>query len=96
VVGKLGFPGTAGWVTYVLDGYRATLRFDVDEAAEYPDLGSPLEVWLEHPLPAPLAALGDLDPPARIVECEVLGPLTDLAPGASTTLTISAEFAHPG
>lgn len=95
VVGKLGFPGAAGWVAYSLDGYRATLTFEVDESAEYPDHGSPLEVWLEHPLPSPIAALGDLDPPARIVECEVLGPLTDLAPGASTALTISAEFAHP-
>lgn len=95
VVGKLGFPGAAGWVTYVRDGHRATLTFDVDESAEYPDHGSPLEVWLEHPLPSPIAALGDLDPPDRIVECEVLGPLTDLAPGASTTLTVTAEFSHP-
>jgi hypothetical protein len=91
VVGKLGFPGSAGWVTYDRDGLRATLSFDVDEYAEYPDLGSPLEVWLEHPLPSPIAALGDLDPPAHIVECEVLGPLTDLAPGASTALTMIAE-----
>ena len=89
VVGKLGLPGTAGWVSYG----PLTLSFDVDPAGEYPDEGSPLEIWLEHPLPAPLAALGDLDPPARIVELEVLGPLTTLAPGTSTGLTIRATVA---
>ncbi|VVJ23168.1 Uncharacterised protein [Amycolatopsis camponoti] len=83
VVGKLGVPGTAGWVTYG----ALTLSFDVDPAGEYPDQGSPLEIWLEHPLPEPLAELGDLDPPARIVELEVLGPLTVLAPGAAMSLT---------
>ncbi|WP_284749111.1 DUF4380 domain-containing protein [Amycolatopsis sp. RTGN1] len=87
VVGKLGVPGTAGWVTYG----ALTLSFDVDPAGEYPDEGSPLEIWLEHPLPAPLAELGDLDPPARIVELEVLGPLTTLAPGEATGLSIRAE-----
>lgn len=88
VVGKLGVPGTAGWVTYG----PLTLSFDVDPAGEYPDEGSPLEIWLEHPLPEPLASLGDLDPPARIVELEVLGPLTSLEPGATTSLTIRATL----
>ncbi|MEA5359527.1 DUF4380 domain-containing protein [Amycolatopsis sp., V23-08] len=88
VVGKLGVPGTAGWVSYG----ALTLSFDVDPAGDYPDGGSPLEVWLEHPLPSPLASLGDLDPPARIVELEVLGPLTTLEPGASTALTIRATL----
>ncbi|MGK3200290.1 DUF4380 domain-containing protein [Amycolatopsis sp. MEPSY49] len=86
VVGKLGVPGTAGWVTYG----PLTLSFDVDPAGEYPDEGSPLEIWLEHPVPEPLASLGDLDPPARIVELEVLGPLTWLDPGATASLTIHA------
>ncbi|WP_329053899.1 hypothetical protein OG738_12940 [Amycolatopsis sp. NBC_01488] len=90
VVGKLGVPGTAGWVTYG----PLTLAFDVDPAGEYPDEGSPLEIWLEHPLPAPLAELGDLDPPARIVELEVLGPLTALEPGAFTNLNIRATVGN--
>jgi hypothetical protein len=89
VVGKLGVPGTAGWVRYGVGAASLTLSFDVDPEAEYPDSDSPLEVWLEHSLPAALASLGDLDPPARIVELEVLGPLTTLAPGASTALTIT-------
>jgi hypothetical protein len=91
VVGKLGFPGAAGSLSYTANGRRVTFTFDVDPGATYPDENSPVEVWLEHPLPAPLPHLGDLDPPARIVECEVLGPLTDLAPGATTTLTITVD-----
>lgn len=96
VVGKLGFPGAAGTLSYTLDGLRTTFTFAVDPAATYPDRGSPVEVWLEHPLPQPLAALGDLDPPAHIVECEVLGPLTDLAPGASSALTITVDVEELG
>jgi hypothetical protein len=84
VVGKLGFPGASGTLSYG----GVTFTFETDPAAEYPDQGSPVEVWLEHPQPAPLAALGHLNPPAHIVECEILGPLTDLAPGEQTSLTI--------
>ncbi|PXY29266.1 hypothetical protein BAY59_16795 [Prauserella coralliicola] len=91
VVGKLGFPAATGWLAHTADGTTLTQRFTVDEAAEYPDQGSRVEVWLEHPLPEPLAELGDLDPPARIVECEVLGPLTTLRSGEETTLTIDVE-----
>jgi hypothetical protein len=85
-------PGTAGWVTYG----ALTLSFAVDPAGEYPDAGSPLEIWLEHPLPQPLAELGDLDPPARIVELEVLGPLTTLEPGQKISLLIHAEVREDG
>jgi uncharacterized protein DUF4380 len=87
VVGKLGFPGAAGSLSYERAGHRVTYTFPVVDA-EYPDRGSPVEVWLEHPQPAPLAALGGLDPPAHIVECEVLGPLVELAPDDRTSLTI--------
>jgi hypothetical protein len=96
VVGKLGFPGAEGTLSYTLDGLRTTFTFAVDPDATYPDQGSPVEVWLEHPLPEPLAALDDLDPPAHIVECEVLGPLTDLAPGASSSLTITVDVEELG
>lgn len=91
VVGKLGFPGAAGTLTYTHAGLRTRFTFPVDPAATYPDENSPVEVWLEHPLPRPLAALGDLDPPAHIVECEVLGPLTELAPGDRTALTLTVD-----
>jgi hypothetical protein len=92
IVGKLGFPGSAGWVAYAGNEATMTQSFAVQAGAEYPDRGSPLEVWLEHPLPQPLAELGGLDPPARIVECEVLGPVTDLAPGARMALTIDTRI----
>ncbi|MEV4143028.1 DUF4380 domain-containing protein [Amycolatopsis sp. NPDC049691] len=92
VVGKLGVPGSAGWVSYG----PLTLSFAVDPAGEYPDEGSPLEIWLEHPLPAPLEELGNLDPPARIVELEVLGPLTTLGPGEKTGLLIRAMIREDG
>ncbi|MBP2472436.1 hypothetical protein JOF53_001308 [Crossiella equi] len=93
-VGKLGFPGSAGWVTHRGSRHSLTQRFTVDPSACYPDRGSPLEVWLESPLPEPIAALGNLNPPAEIVECEVLGPLTCLAPGSSTGLTIDVSCAE--
>jgi hypothetical protein len=92
VVGKLGVPGTAGWVTYG----PLTLSFDVHPSGEYPDRGSPLEIWLEHPLPAPLAELGGLNPPARIVELEVLGPVTTLVPGGRSELVIRAAVRENG
>ncbi|MFI5607431.1 DUF4380 domain-containing protein [Amycolatopsis sp. NPDC051903] len=94
VVGKLGVPDTAGWVSCGVSGVTLTLSFDVESGAEYPDAGSPLEIWLEHPLPAPIAELGDLDPPARIVELEALGPLTTLAPGEKTSLTVTGTVSE--
>ncbi|KID31598.1 protein of unknown function (DUF4380) [Prauserella sp. Am3] len=92
VVGKLGFPTASGILTHTGPDATLTQRFTVDDGACYPDRGARVEVWLEHPLPRPLAELGDLDPPARIVECEVLGPLTTLEPGASTSLTIDCDI----
>ncbi|MEU6641874.1 DUF4380 domain-containing protein [Saccharomonospora sp. NPDC046836] len=88
VVGKLGFPAATGWLAHVGGGATLTQSFTVDASAGYPDAGSRVEVWLEYPLPRPLAELGNLDPPARIVECEVLGPLTTLAPGDQTSLVL--------
>lgn len=96
VVGKLGFPAAGGWLAHVGSGATLTQSFVVDPTAVYPDGGSRVEVWMEHPLPEPLAALGDLDPPARIVECEVLGPLTSLAPGERTTLTLDCAVTTGG
>lgn len=88
VVGKLGFPAATGSLTHTGHGTTLTQTFLVDDNAEYPDEGARVEVWMEYPLLRPLAALDGLDPPARIVECEVLGPLTTLEPGASTSMTI--------
>ncbi|MGJ9422198.1 DUF4380 domain-containing protein [Aeromicrobium sp. CF3.5] len=89
VVGKLGFPTATGVMRYDHGGLVVEWTFAVEEDATYPDQGSRAEVWMEHPLDAPLDHLGGLRPPARIVECEVLGPLRELAPGASMSLELT-------
>ncbi|GLZ12219.1 hypothetical protein Acsp04_24540 [Actinomadura sp. NBRC 104425] len=95
VVGKLGFPGATGRLTYARDGRLLTTEWDVPADAEYPDGGSRAEVWMEHPLDRPLEHLGGLNPPARIVECEALGPWTRLDPGAGTSLGIRVRVEAP-
>ncbi|MGX6447018.1 DUF4380 domain-containing protein [Patulibacter sp. S7RM1-6] len=88
VVGKLGVPAASGWLAYASEGLLLTQTFPVDRGAAYPDRGSRVEAWLEHPLDAPLRELGDLQPRDRVVECEVLGPRTTLAPGERAALRI--------
>ncbi|GAA2132998.1 DUF4380 domain-containing protein [Actinomadura napierensis] len=95
-VGKLGFPQAAGRLTYTRARHRLTMEFDVHDDAPYPDGGSRAEVWMEHPLDHPLEHLGGLAPPARIVECEALGPWETLAPGAQTALGIRVTVERAG
>ena len=85
-VGKVGFPNAVGWVAHAGAGRLTALRFVPDPAATYPDRGSRVEVWLEHPLSDPLTHLGDLRPRHRVAECEVLGPLQTIPPRSSTHL----------
>lgn len=92
VVGKVGFPTAAGWLANVGAGGTATQRFAIRDDAEYPDAGSRVQVWLEYPLDQPLEHLGGLLPADRVVECEALGPLTALAPGESTGLSVECGF----
>ncbi|MFD5968309.1 DUF4380 domain-containing protein [Streptomyces sp. NPDC060311] len=86
VVGKVGFPDAAGWIAHVGPAGTWTHRFPVDPDAPYTDEGSRAEVWMEHPLDAPLEHLGGLRPRHRVVECEALGPYRELAPGDTTAL----------
>ncbi|MEV5643135.1 DUF4380 domain-containing protein [Streptomyces flaveolus] len=86
VVGKVGFPDAAGWIAHVGPAGTWTYRFPVDPTAPYTDGGSRAEVWMEHPLDAPLEHLGGLRPSHRVVECEALGPCRELAPGESAHL----------
>ncbi|WP_262704021.1 MULTISPECIES: hypothetical protein [Streptomyces] len=87
VVGKVGFPDAAGWLAHVAPQGTLTQRFEVFPG-RYPDADSRVEVWLENPLHAPLEHLGGRHPLDRVVECEALGPLQELAPGQSTRLTV--------
>ncbi|MCX2730620.1 DUF4380 domain-containing protein [Saccharopolyspora sp. NFXS83] len=96
VVGKVGFPAASGWIAHTGPAGTWVHRFPVDRDATYPDGGSRAEVWLEHPLTEPLGHLGGLRPAHRIVECEVLGPLVELEPGASTELATSVVLGPHG
>ena len=92
VVGKLGFTRATGTMSYRRNGLTVTWRHDVDATAHYPDGGSRTEVWMECPLPEPLDHLGGLNPPDRIVECEVLSPMTRVQPGESVRLCVVTEL----
>lgn len=89
VVIKRGFPDADGLVSYRdAAGHALHLAFTPTVAADYPDSGSRVELWMQAPQPEPMADLQGLHPTAWLVELEVLGPLTRLEPGTSTSLTI--------
>ncbi|MFE0750085.1 DUF4380 domain-containing protein [Gordonia sp. NPDC058843] len=96
VVGKLGFTRATGTMSYTRNDLTVTWMHDVDSSADYPDGGSRTEVWMEYPLSAPLDHLGGLNPPDRIVECEVLSPMTRIQPGESVRLSVLTELTVNG
>ena len=67
---KLGYFNDAGWVGYVRDGAVLIRRFEPLPGRPHPDLGCNVETYVG----------------SRYVELELLGPLTELAPGATVTL----------
>ncbi len=67
---KVGCMDDSGWVAYVRHGVAIVRRFEPVPGAPHPDLGCNVETYCG----------------SRFIELEVLGPLTVLAPGASTTL----------
>lgn len=88
-VAKRGYPDASGAVAYRdVDGSTLTLTTSPAAHGTWPDGGSKVEVWLQRPTAAPIHELGDLHPAAHLVELEVLGPLTTLAPDESTSLEI--------
>lgn len=89
VVAKVGLRDATGWLELRRpDGVG--LRWDVEvRDGQYPDGGCQVELWMQHPLPAPSRALQGLQPSARLVELEVLSPLVDLAPGEETSMEIA-------
>ncbi len=96
VVGKLGFPNGSRFVGLDRpDGAGLEIAFDVDPGAVYPDGGSRVELWLQYPIAEPLAEFGGLHPQAHLVELEVLGPLTCLAPGEHSDLLLRWSMRGP-
>lgn len=97
VVAKLGFPNAVRVIAFDrADGASVDIRFDVVEGADYPDGGSRAELWMQYPIPEPLAEFGGLHPRAHLVELEVLGPLTVLRPGESAALHLGWHLRAPG
>lgn len=66
---KLGITNYPGWTAYWVDGVTFVKYAPVIPGASYPDLGSAFETFTN----------------GTMIELETLGPLTKLAPGASTT-----------
>lgn len=64
---KAGFGSTLGWLAYARAGHLFVKRYAVVAGATYPDLGSTCEVFTNE----------------AMLECETLGPLTRLEPGAA-------------
>lgn len=85
-VAKLGVPTGLG--TIGLPG-RLRLEFPVFPDSTYPDEGSRAEVWMQYPTPSPIEELSGLHPDSYLVELEVLGPLETLAPGGTSSLSIT-------
>ncbi len=66
---KLGLQVGQGWAGYLLDSVLFIKTFGFDWSATYPDFGCNTEIFTDN----------------RILEVESLGPLTTVAPGASTS-----------
>lgn len=64
---KVGMSVPGGWIAYANSGNLFVKRFGHLAGAEYPDLGSNVEVFTN----------------SDMLEVETLGPLTELAPGSS-------------
>lgn len=92
-VGKVGTRSERNWLAFgdASSGRVLTMRATFSAAGEFPDGGCALECWTEAPgalSPVPLAS------PGRILEAEVLGPLTQLEPGQSCQLSLRYGMTH--
>lgn len=67
---KVGFLDDTGWVAYVRDGTALVRRFEPESDWAHPDLGCNVETYCG----------------SHYLELEILGPIRELQPGASTTL----------
>ncbi|MHB1296167.1 MAG: hypothetical protein ACYC4R_14370 [Anaerolineae bacterium] len=88
-VGKIGLDSNGGWVAVGAGGsdHVLCLRFDYQPTETYPDGGTSVACWTTG-LGAPVGNLNYAANPLYHIECEVLGPLRTMAPGAAQTLDI--------
>jgi len=79
---KVGYFNDRGWVGYVRDGAVLIRRFEPVPGQAHADLGCNVEVFVG----------------GRFLELELLGPLTELAPGCTVSLveSWSVERIEPG
>jgi len=92
-VGKVGMKVREGWAVWYDEdrGIAFAMMFPVEKGAEYPDGGSNFEIWTGGA--GTIRVNGrdytyEYDPSKAMMELEVMGPLTRLAPGRSASMKV--------
>jgi hypothetical protein len=88
-IGKVGIDSPDGWVAFSQgsEGYAFAELFDFEDGEEYPDDGVTVECWT-----VGAGKVADLDygqTTIYLMETELLSPLRSIAPGETTTFTIT-------
>ncbi|MFC1692704.1 DUF4380 domain-containing protein [Candidatus Latescibacterota bacterium] len=80
LTGKVGMKASEGWAAWhdEVNNIVFAMMFPIEESAEYPDMGSNIEMW----------TLESGTPSKNNMELEVLGPLVGLAPGREASLDV--------
>ena len=88
-IGKVGLDSPGGWIAFSQPSQQAAFieRFAYAPGAEYPDGGATVECWTVGA--GQVANLDYANSGIYLMETEVLGPLTTLAPGATTHFPIA-------
>ena len=93
-VGKVGVKAREGWVAWHDEdsGTAFVIMFPVKKGEKYPDGGSNAEVWTAGAGTFKVAGQDvtmEYKPETAMMELEVLGPMTRLAPGGSASLDVT-------
>lgn len=88
-IGKIGLDSPTGWIAFnnATAGYSLVEQFTYQPSATYPDGGATVEVWT-----VGAGQVGNFDydaNPSYQMETEVLGPLTEIAPGETTMFSLA-------
>ena len=87
-IGKVGIDTPAGWIAFCQAAHQVAFveRFAHSAGADYPDGGATVECWTVGA--GQVANLDYASSGIYLMETEVLGPLTNIAPGDSTHFAI--------